>query len=55
MAFNEAKCKIVHVGNNNPRTEYFMSDRKIDESEEEKDERRATNGGERGGRDKQGA
>ena len=37
MAFNEAKCKIIHVGINNPRFEYFMNDGKIDESEEEKD------------------
>ena len=37
MTFNEAKCRIVHAGNNNPKTEYYMNDRKIEEAEEEKD------------------
>ena len=36
-AFNEAKCKIIHVGSDSPKNEYFMNDRKIDEAEEEKD------------------
>ena len=37
MTFNEAKCRIIHAGNNNPRTAYFMNGRKIEEAEEEKD------------------
>ena len=37
MRFNAKKCKILHVGRNNPRYEYFMGDTKIEEAEEEKD------------------
>ena len=25
MSFNVAKCKILHVGHNNPKYEYFMN------------------------------
>ena len=37
MKFNATKCKILHVGKNNPRFEYFMGDTKIEEADEEKD------------------
>ena len=37
MSFNAAKCKILHVGRNNPRNEYTMKNEKIAEVEEEKD------------------
>ena len=37
MAFNEAKCKIMHIGANNPRTEYYMNGKKIEAATEEKD------------------
>ena len=37
MSFNSAKCKILHIGKNNPRHEYFMKGKKIEEAEEEKD------------------
>ena len=37
MKFNIEKCKIMHVGNNNPRYEYFMAGQKLKVVEEEKD------------------
>ena len=37
MKFNVDKCKIMHVGRNNPRYEYFMAGVKLREVEEEKD------------------
>ena len=37
MRFNIAKCKIMHVGRNNPRYEYNMAGIKLSEVEEEKD------------------
>ena len=36
-AFNLAKCKIMHVGANNRRKDYFMNGKKIEEASEEKD------------------
>jgi hypothetical protein len=37
MRFNEQKCKIMHVGRNNPQYEYFMNGTKLTVVEEEKD------------------
>jgi hypothetical protein len=37
MRFNEQKCKIMHVGRNNPHYEYFMNGTKLTVVEEEKD------------------
>ena len=37
MAFNESKCKILHVGHNNQKYEYFMNGKKIEATTEEKD------------------
>jgi hypothetical protein len=37
MKFNEKKCKILHLGRNNPRYEYFMNGTKLTVVEEEKD------------------
>jgi hypothetical protein len=37
MAFNLAKCKIMHVGRQNPQFEYFMRGEKINTTEEERD------------------
>lgn len=37
MKFNESKCKILHVGKNNPGHEYYMNGIKLTESDEEKD------------------
>jgi ribonucleases P/MRP protein subunit RPP40 len=37
MSFNKEKCKIMHVGHNNPHFEYFMQDTKLAVIEEEKD------------------
>ena len=37
MSFNLAKCKIMHVRNNNPGYEYTMRGTKIGTTEEEKD------------------
>lgn len=37
MAFNFAKCKIMHVGKNNPGFEYFMRGTKISTTDEERD------------------
>ena len=37
MSFNIPKCKIMHVGRNNPRYEYTMSGKLLAKVEEEKD------------------
>lgn len=37
MSFNVAKCKIMHVGRNNPEYDYFMNGVKVCTTEEEKD------------------
>jgi hypothetical protein len=37
MRFNEKKCKILHLGKNNPKHEYFMNGTKLSVVEEEKD------------------
>ena len=37
MKFNVDKCKIIHVGRNNPQYEYFMAGKKLQVVEEEKD------------------
>ena len=37
MSFNASKCKIVHVGNKNPRIKYKLNGVEIPESENEKD------------------
>ena len=37
MSFNYGKCKIMHIGKNNPRHEYFMRGNKLTTTEEERD------------------
>ena len=37
MSFNLAKCKVMHVGKNNPRYEYYMREHKIGTTDEERD------------------
>jgi len=37
MAFNISKCKIMHVGRNNPRYEYSMNGVRLETTDEEKD------------------
>jgi hypothetical protein len=37
MSFNVQKCKVMHVGRNNPNHDYFMNGMKLAEVEEEKD------------------
>ena len=37
MQYNIPKCKIMHVGKNNPRHEYFMAGNKLTVVDEEKD------------------
>jgi len=37
MCFNLAKCKIMHVGSQNPEYEYFMKGTKLETTEEERD------------------
>ncbi len=37
MSFNYGKCKIMHIGKNNPRHEYFMIGNKLTTTEEERD------------------
>jgi ribonucleases P/MRP protein subunit RPP40 len=37
MSFNKSKCKVMHVGTNNPKYDYFMQDTKLAVVEEEKD------------------
>ena len=37
MSFNVDKCKIVHVGHNNPKKEYYMKGKKLKVENDEKD------------------
>ena len=37
MEFNEQKCKIMHIGRNNPRFKYFMNGVELSVTEEERD------------------
>ena len=37
MQFNAAKCKIMHLGRNNPRYKYFMDGAELSVTDEEKD------------------
>lgn len=37
MVFNLAKCKVMHLGRNNPKFEYTMNGVKLNETHEEKD------------------
>ena len=37
MRFNVGKCKVLHMGNKNPRNEYFLNGLKLESAEEEKD------------------
>ena len=37
MSFNISKCHIMHVGRNNPRTQYFMDGKQLQVTEVEKD------------------
>lgn len=37
MVFNESKCKIMHLGRNNPKTVYTMNGVTLAETEEERD------------------
>jgi hypothetical protein len=37
MSFNKDKCKIMHVGHNNPSHDYYMQGVKLTEIDEEKD------------------
>ena len=37
MSFNVKKCKVMHVGQKNPRREYMMNGEKLTEIKEEKD------------------
>ena len=37
MSFNVNKCKILHIGNNNPKHKYFMNGVELEATEQEKD------------------
>ena len=37
MEFNVKKCKVMHLGRNNPRAQYFMNGVALDTTEEERD------------------
>ena len=37
MAFNVAKCKVMHIGHGNPRFEYSMQNTPLEVTEEERD------------------
>ena len=37
MAFNVAKCKVMHIGHGNPRYEYSMQNTPLEVTEEERD------------------
>ena len=37
LPFNQTKCKSMHLGKNNPKTKYMMSEHMLCESNEEKD------------------
>jgi hypothetical protein len=37
MSFNAQKCQVMHVGRNNPHTEYTMNGEKLAATESERD------------------
>lgn len=37
MRFNQGKCKVLHIGRNNPQFEYSMNGARLDTTDEEKD------------------
>ena len=37
MAFNEAKCQVMHVGRHNPRHVYHMNGIRLEVSDKERD------------------
>jgi ribonucleases P/MRP protein subunit RPP40 len=37
MLFNVSKCKVMHIGRNNPKSDYVMGGNKLDSTKEEKD------------------
>ena len=37
MSFNILKCKVMHIGHNNPRHEYTMNGRRLEASDQERD------------------
>ena len=37
MAFNVSKCKVMHIGHNNKREQYYMNGEPLESTEEEKD------------------
>ena len=37
MKFNTKKCKVMHIGGNNLKEEYFMGSKKLEEIMEERD------------------
>jgi hypothetical protein len=37
MQFNLEKCKVMHIGRNNPEYEYHMNGTKLNTTDEEKD------------------
>ena len=37
MVFNEAKCKVMHLGHNNPRALYSINEYNLEETSEERD------------------
>lgn len=37
MEFNVPKCKVMHLGHNNPHNEYLMDGQRLETTEEEKD------------------
>ena len=37
MEFNQDKCKIMHIGRNNPRNKYYMNGVELSVTEEERD------------------
>ena len=37
MEFNVSKCKVMHIGRNNPKHQYYMKGQPLVTTEEEKD------------------
>ncbi len=37
LQFNEEKCKVMHIGRNNPGYEYYLGPTALEETVEEKD------------------